>query len=161
MGQEVRDAQTALGRQLFDLRRAAGLTQHQLAAVTFVARGSIANIETAGRIPTATFGSGPTSLRMLTEHCWRLMTGYVESGRRRRRPRLDQVRRSASCSECPVRISPSPPIGRVDPARRICSEVRPRSTRHRTLGGPYVRSYPSPAADTSLALMSRQKSFRL
>jgi transcriptional regulator with XRE-family HTH domain len=44
--EEVQDAQVALGRRLSYLRKAAGLTQEQLAVSTFVARGSVANIET-------------------------------------------------------------------------------------------------------------------
>lgn len=46
MRQDLRDARVALGRQLSNLRKDAGLTQEQLAIATFVARGSVANIET-------------------------------------------------------------------------------------------------------------------
>jgi tetratricopeptide (TPR) repeat protein/DNA-binding XRE family transcriptional regulator len=55
MEQELRTGRVALGRQLSDLRRAAGLTQQQLAIATFTSRSSIACIETGRQNPDRTF----------------------------------------------------------------------------------------------------------
>jgi tetratricopeptide (TPR) repeat protein/DNA-binding XRE family transcriptional regulator len=55
MHQELRTAQVALGHRLRDLRKGAGLTQHQLAAATLTSRSSIACIETGRQNPDHTF----------------------------------------------------------------------------------------------------------
>lgn len=55
MDQELRAAQATLGRQLHDLRKAAGLTQQQLATMTFTSRSSIACIETGRQNSDRTF----------------------------------------------------------------------------------------------------------
>lgn len=44
--EQIREAWRDLGRQLAEWRKAAALTQHQLAALTWHSRSSIANIET-------------------------------------------------------------------------------------------------------------------
>ncbi len=55
MDAELRAARAALGRRLRDLRKAAGLTQRQLAIATFTSRSSIACIETGRQNPDSTF----------------------------------------------------------------------------------------------------------
>ena len=55
MDQELRAAQVALGRRLRDLRKAAGLTQQELAAATWTSRSSIACTETGRQNPDHTF----------------------------------------------------------------------------------------------------------
>jgi len=55
MDEELRAAQLALGHRLRELRKAAGLTQKQLAAATHTSRSSIACIETGRQNPEPTF----------------------------------------------------------------------------------------------------------
>ena len=55
MDEELRAAQAALGRRLRGLRKAAGLTQQQLAVATLSSRSSIACIETGRQNPDRTF----------------------------------------------------------------------------------------------------------
>jgi tetratricopeptide (TPR) repeat protein len=55
MDPELREAQVALGHRLRDLRKAAGLTQDQLAAASLTSRSSIASIETGRQNPDSGF----------------------------------------------------------------------------------------------------------
>jgi transcriptional regulator with XRE-family HTH domain len=55
MDEELHAAQAALGRRLRDLRKAAGLTQQQLAVAALTSRSSIACIETGRQNPDRTF----------------------------------------------------------------------------------------------------------
>jgi transcriptional regulator with XRE-family HTH domain len=52
---QIREAWRDLGRQLAEWRKAAALTQHQLAALTWHSRSSIANIETGRQKATRRF----------------------------------------------------------------------------------------------------------
>jgi len=53
--EQIREAWRDLGRQLAEWRKAAALTQHQLAALTWHSRSSIANIETGRQKATRQF----------------------------------------------------------------------------------------------------------
>ena len=53
--EQIREAWRDLGRQLAEWRKAAALTQHQLTALTWHSRSSIANIETGRQTATRQF----------------------------------------------------------------------------------------------------------
>lgn len=53
--QDVRDAWRTLGRQLAELRKAAGYTQHSFAPMTLYARSTVANAETGHQHPDRAF----------------------------------------------------------------------------------------------------------
>jgi tetratricopeptide (TPR) repeat protein len=55
MDEELHAAQVALGRRLRDLRKAAGMTQQQLAVATFTSRSSVACVETGRQNPDDSF----------------------------------------------------------------------------------------------------------
>lgn len=52
---DIRDARQALGRQLAELRRAAGYTQHSFAPMTLYGRSTVANAETGHQRPDRGF----------------------------------------------------------------------------------------------------------